>query len=111
MPNVYIGKNAKINKAVIACNSRMMEGVEIGVEHGLSDFVSDRFCSKGISLIAPWVRITRGTKLQKNSYVESDVLYGRGYMGQRNSNSDSWNPVGNDLPAQPIFADFLQPVR
>jgi glucose-1-phosphate adenylyltransferase len=111
MPNVYIGKNAKINKAVIACNSRLMEGVEIGVEHGLSDFVSDRFCSKGISLIAPWVRITRGTKLQKNSYVENDVLYGRGYMGQRNSNSDSWNPVGNDLPAQPIFADFLQPVR
>ncbi|MDR3231557.1 MAG: glucose-1-phosphate adenylyltransferase [Synergistaceae bacterium] len=111
MPNVYIGKNAKISKAVIACNSRLMEGVEIGAENGLPDFVSDRFRSGGVSLVAPWVRITRGTKLQKNSYVESDVFGGRRYAGRWNQNPDARNPVGNGPHAQPAFADFLRPVR
>jgi glucose-1-phosphate adenylyltransferase len=74
MPNVYIGKDAKIYKAVVASNSRLMEGVEIGVENGSSDFVSDRFRSSGISLIDPWVHITAGIKLQKSSHVESDMF-------------------------------------
>jgi NDP-sugar pyrophosphorylase family protein len=73
MPNVYIGKNAKIRKAIIGPNAKIMNGVEIGTESGAADFASNPFCTNGVSLVAPWVRIAGKTKLAPNSYVEHDI--------------------------------------
>jgi glucose-1-phosphate adenylyltransferase len=74
MPNVYVGRNAKIRKAIVGPNCRLMSGVEIGTEMGADDFVSDRLCSNGVSLISSWVHIAEGIKLQKNSHIGNGML-------------------------------------
>ena len=73
MPNVYIGKNVKIYKAIVGSRAHIMDGAEIGVENGMAAFVSDRFCKNGISLIAPWANVGEKTKFQRNSYIENGV--------------------------------------
>ncbi|MDR3265698.1 MAG: hypothetical protein LBT15_06785, partial [Synergistaceae bacterium] len=74
MPNVYVGKNAKVYRTIIGPNSKIMNGAEVGSESGICGFVSDRFCTNGISVIAPWAYIARNTKLRKNSYIEGGVF-------------------------------------
>ncbi|MDR1979713.1 MAG: glucose-1-phosphate adenylyltransferase [Synergistaceae bacterium] len=76
MPNVYVGKNAKIRKAIVGPNVKIMNDVEIGTENGIADFVSDRLCANGVSLIAPGTYIAEKIKLQKNSYIENSVFAG-----------------------------------
>jgi len=73
MSNVYVGKNAKIYKTIVGPRSHIMDGAEIGVENGATDFVSNRFCKNGVSLIASWVNVGERTKLQKNSYIENSI--------------------------------------
>jgi glucose-1-phosphate adenylyltransferase len=73
MPNVYIGNNVKIHKTIVGSRSHILDGAEIGVENGASDFVSDRFCRNGVSLIASWVSVGEKTKLQKNSYLQNGL--------------------------------------
>ncbi|MDR1622135.1 MAG: glucose-1-phosphate adenylyltransferase [Synergistaceae bacterium] len=74
MPNVYVGQNAKIYKTVVGPNAKIMNDVEIGMENGIADFVSDRFCTNGVSLVAPGVYIAECTKLRKNSYIEKNLF-------------------------------------
>ncbi|MDR1732079.1 MAG: hypothetical protein LBR61_08300 [Synergistaceae bacterium] len=76
MPNVYVGKNAKIHRAILAPNARVMENVEIGAEKERRDFSDECARPRGISLIAPWVYIPAGTKLQKGSYIERERIVG-----------------------------------
>jgi glucose-1-phosphate adenylyltransferase len=69
MPNVYVGSNAKIYKAIVAPRSHIMDGAGIGVEDGGVGFVSNKFCTNGVSLVAPWVRVNEDAKFQQNSYI------------------------------------------
>jgi glucose-1-phosphate adenylyltransferase len=73
MPNVYVGKKAKIHRAIIGPGSRIMDGAEIGSDSGVDAFVSDQLCTNGVSLIASWVYVAQNTKLQKNSHVANGV--------------------------------------
>jgi glucose-1-phosphate adenylyltransferase len=72
MPNVYIGKNAKVHRAVVGPGSQIMDGAVVGADSGVDAFVSDQL-EGGVSLIASWVHVAAKTKLQKNSHVANGV--------------------------------------
>lgn len=69
MPGVYIGKNVKIYNAVIGTRAKIMDNTIIGSDYGIDYFVDHKVCSKGISLIEPWLYVDRDMELQKNSQV------------------------------------------
>jgi glucose-1-phosphate adenylyltransferase len=69
MPNVYIGPNARISKAIVGPNANIMGGVEIGSENGTDTYVSDAVCANGISLVGPSAGIFENVKLQKKSHI------------------------------------------
>lgn len=74
MPNVYIGKNVKISNAIIGTRAIIMDGVEIGSEHGTPLCIDHKVCSRGISLVAPWLQVTEGLKFRANSHVDKESL-------------------------------------
>jgi glucose-1-phosphate adenylyltransferase len=77
MPNVYVGKNTKIHKAVVAPNTKFMDNVEIGVTDGAAAFVCEHICARGVSAIASWVYVGAETKLRGNSNIEKEAfIYG-----------------------------------
>lgn len=73
MAGAFIGKNAKIHKAVIGAGVRVGEHVEIGANCGLSDYVNNKICSWGVSLIAPGVSVGGSVKIGENSYIDMNV--------------------------------------
>lgn len=69
MPGVDIGDNVKIHNAVIGMGVKIMNNVAIGEDTGSDLFIDNRLCSEGISLIAPWIYISKGMRFQKNSHI------------------------------------------
>jgi glucose-1-phosphate adenylyltransferase len=74
MPNVYIGPNARISRAIVGPNANIMRGVEIGSESGTDTYVSDSLCANGVSLIGPGAGLFEAVRLQKKSHVPSSHL-------------------------------------
>lgn len=69
MPGVYIGNNVKIYNTIIGTRAKIMENTIIGSDSGTEYFVDNKVCSKGISLVEPWLYVDRGMEIQKNSQV------------------------------------------
>ena len=69
MPGVYIGNNVKIYNTVVGSRAKIMDNTIIGSDDGIDYFVDHKVCSKGISLIEPWLYVDRDMELQKNSQV------------------------------------------
>lgn len=74
MPNAYIGNNVKIFNAVIGTGAIIMDDTVIGTEDGVDYFVDRQVCSQDVSLVAPWLYITKGIRFQKNSHICEDRL-------------------------------------
>lgn len=70
MPHAYIGKKARIHKAVIGSYAQIMDGVEIGVDEGSDLLVDRRICARGVSLVAPWLRVCEGLKFRMSSNID-----------------------------------------
>jgi glucose-1-phosphate adenylyltransferase len=73
MPNVYVGKNTKVHRAIVGPNVKIMNDVEIGVKKGVN-YSIDWICTNGVSLIAPGTYIAEKTKIYKNSYIENRLF-------------------------------------
>lgn len=69
MPGAYIGENAKIYKAIVGPEAKIMHGAEIGTDGGLDVFVDRNLCRRDISLVAPWVLVPQGMRFQKSSQI------------------------------------------
>jgi glucose-1-phosphate adenylyltransferase len=77
MPNVYVGRNTKIHKTIVAPNTKFMDNVEIGVTDGAAAFVCEHICASGVSAIASWVYVGAETRLQGSSNIEKGAfIYG-----------------------------------
>jgi glucose-1-phosphate adenylyltransferase len=76
MPNVYIGPNARVHRAIVGPDANIMRGVEIGCENGMDEYTSDAICTGGISLIGPKAGIFENVRLQKKSHIPSGVSVG-----------------------------------
>ena len=79
MPNAYIGKNARIYKAIIGSDAKIMDNAEIGNSSGSNYFVDSQICFKGVSLVAPWTYIPENLKFSINSHIDNDFLQ---YLGK-----------------------------
>jgi glucose-1-phosphate adenylyltransferase len=73
MPNVYIGPNARIRKAIVGPNANIMRGVEIGNESGTDSYVSNALCANGVSLIGPGAGLFENVRLKKGSHVPNGL--------------------------------------
>lgn len=74
MPGVYIGDNVRIHNAVIGIGAKIMDNAIIGTDNGSDLYIDHKICSKGVSLIAPWMRISKGMRFQKNSHIHVEKL-------------------------------------
>jgi len=70
MPNVYIGKNAKIHKAVIGPNSVIMDDTKIGIADESEHYIDNFTRENGISLIGPWSHISNKNKFTQNLHTK-----------------------------------------
>jgi len=73
MPNVYIGKNVKIHKAVIGPNSVIMDGTKIGITDETGYYVDNFERAHGISLVGPWSRVSNNNKFVPNLRAEKST--------------------------------------
>ncbi|MDR2354893.1 MAG: NTP transferase domain-containing protein [Clostridiales Family XIII bacterium] len=98
MPNVYIGPNARISRAIVGPNANIMRGVEIGSENGADTYVSDLLCSSDVSLIGPGAGIFENVRLQKKSHVPNGLSVEDGkHAHARSDYSGKSKPVWEGL--------------
>lgn len=74
MPGAYIGENAKVYRAVVGTEAKIMDGAVIGSDDGTDFFIDHVVCSRDISLIAPWAYIPKGVRFRKNSHIYRERL-------------------------------------
>lgn len=81
MPNVYIGDNAKIYNAIIGTRAVIMNDTVIGTNDGTGFFIDNTVCSRGISLISPWLYLREGMRIRQNSHINRKRMdeWGTGY--------------------------------
>jgi len=74
MPNAYIGNNVKIYNTVIGTGAIIMDDTVIGAEDGIDYFVDRQVCARDVSLVAPWLYITKDKRFRKNSHIYEEQL-------------------------------------
>lgn len=81
MPDVKIGKNVTIEKAVIGAGAVLDDGVTVGAESTGENPYASAMCTDGIVLIGNNVIIDSGTVIAQNSMIQSDILEGGSDVG------------------------------
>lgn len=84
MPHVYIGSDVRINNAIIGTNAAVMDGTEIGTHDGTAFFNDSKICSRGISLVSPWLSVDKGLRVRGNSHITHKRL-------------EEWNAGGKEV--------------
>lgn len=74
MPNAYIGSYARISNAIIGTSASITDGTVIGTNDGTSFFTDKKLCSKGISLVSPWLHINESLRVRGNSHITQKRL-------------------------------------
>ncbi len=69
MPGATIGKNVKINKAIIGSNAVIEDNVSIGINEKSENPYASAMCTHDIVLVADSVRIKSGADIAKGSMV------------------------------------------
>lgn len=74
MPHAYIGNNVRISNAIIGTSASVMDGTEIGIRGGTTFFNDRKICSRGISLVSPWIIVDEGLRVRGNSHITQKRL-------------------------------------